>query len=145
MSGLLLLIAAAAVSAADSDDAVKKERKALAGGWAVDVAERDGERILDAEAHKIRLYFGDERVTLKQGEKGKELLYGLGLEGNPRTIELKATDGPYKNQPLHGIYELNGNILKICFPFDPQAARPAEYSAPAGSGRMLLVLKRDKP
>jgi uncharacterized protein (TIGR03067 family) len=132
------------VPTADSDDAVKKEKKALAGGWTVVTAQRDGEAIPDEEARKLRLSFAEERLTLKQGEKTSQLQYRLELDSNPRRIELIAGDGPNKGKPLPAIYELKGDSLKVCLPLSPDVGRPEGFSTASGSGLMLLVLKREK-
>ena len=139
------LLLAFATLGADSDDAVKNERKALAGGWSVVSAERDGLPILDGEARKLRIYFGEERLTLKQGEKGKEMSYVPHPDTKPRSIDLMATDGPFKDKLMPGIYELKGDNLKICYPFKEGATRPTEFSTSKDSGLLLLVLKKEKP
>ena len=43
-----------------------------------------------------------------------------------------------------GIYSLEGDTLKICFPGLPDKPRPTAFAAPKGSATTLLILQRDK-
>jgi uncharacterized protein (TIGR03067 family) len=140
----LFLIVAVALGAADNDEAVKKEKKALAGSWTVMSAQRDGDAIPEDEARKLRLVFTEERVTLKQGEKASLLAYRLNPAASPSEIDLVPSDGPQKGKALPGIYELNGDNLKVCFALKPDANRPERFKAPSDSNTMLLILKREK-
>src|ERR1700719_2706774 len=96
----LLLLVALAIPAADTTDAVKQEKKALAGGWTVVSAERDGESLLEDEVRKMRVSFAEERLTLKQGEKVSHLPYRLDPRSSPHQIELIPNDGPQKGKPV---------------------------------------------
>jgi uncharacterized protein (TIGR03067 family) len=144
MHNPLFLIVVVSVAVADSDEAVKKEKKALAGGWTVVSAQRDGEALPEDEARKLRLVITEERITLKQGEKANQLMYRLNLSARPSEIELVPNDGPQKGKPLSGIYELNGDNLKVCFALKPDAKRPDRFSTRSDSDTMLLILKREK-
>ncbi len=140
----LFLIVAVTLVAADDDDAVKKEKKALAGSWTVTSSQRDGDALPDDEARKLRLSFTEERVTLKQGEKASQLVYHLNPNARPCEIDLVPNDGPQKGKALPGIYEFNGDNLKVCFALKPDATRPGRFSTQAGSDTMLLIMKREK-
>jgi uncharacterized protein (TIGR03067 family) len=145
MHTCLCLLISLALPAADNDEAVKKEKKALAGGWTVMKAERDGEAIPEDEVRKLRLSFGEDRVALKQGEKTNQLRYRIiDPTAKPRSMELIAGDGPQKDKPLVAIYELSGDNLKICMPLKPEVAPPEGFSTSSGSGLMLMILKREK-
>ncbi|GIW83816.1 MAG: hypothetical protein KatS3mg106_329 [Gemmataceae bacterium] len=59
----------------------------------------------------------------------------------PKGIIFEFKDGPLKGQKRHGIYELAGNQLKLCYgPAD--RPRPKEFQAPAGSGYFLETWAR---
>jgi len=59
----------------------------------------------------------------------------------PKGILFEFKDGPLKGQKRHGIYELAGNQLKLCYgPVD--RPRPKEFQAPAGSGYFLETWAR---
>jgi len=61
----------------------------------------------------------------------------------PGTIDLTYLSGPDRGRVALGIYELNGDELRICVPLnDSLADRPTEMNAENGSNRMLYVLRR---
>jgi len=130
--------------AADDADALKAAKKELAGGWTVISAERDGEALPEDDVKKLRLSFAEEKLTLKQGEKVSHLPYFLHLGGDAHQIDVIPNDGPQKGNPVPGIYELKGDTLKICMSLKSEAGVPDGFSAAAGSGRILLILKREK-
>jgi len=76
----------------------------------------------------------DERIHLHTGPTGE-----------PKVIDLKPLYDPFKGQTCPGIYELDGDTLKLCLPNEPLAARPTELKAGAGSRLCLFTLKRSKP
>ena len=69
--------------------------------------------------------------------------YKIDPAANPKAMETTASTGPYKDKPLLGIYELDGDSLKICYAA-PGKDRPTEFNSKAGSGWILTVHKRLK-
>jgi uncharacterized protein (TIGR03067 family) len=62
---------------------------------------------------------------------------------SPKSIMFEFKDGPLKGQKRHGIYELAGNQLKLCYgPADK--AKPTEFKAPVNSGYFLETWARQK-
>jgi uncharacterized protein (TIGR03067 family) len=75
------------------------------------------------------LYFGEE----------KPFTYALDPAKKPKAIDLRAgKDGPVV---LRGIYEVEGDRLKICY---GAGERPDKFAARAGSERAFIKLKRVK-
>jgi uncharacterized protein (TIGR03067 family) len=59
----------------------------------------------------------------------------------PKSIAFEFADGPLKGQKRHGIYELAGNQLKMCYgPGDKP--KPTEFKAPPNSGYFLETWAR---
>jgi uncharacterized protein (TIGR03067 family) len=62
---------------------------------------------------------------------------------NPKTIDA-LPDGPAgKMGPILGIYEIDGDTLKLCFAA-PGMERPKDFTCKAGSGHTLTVWMREK-
>jgi len=61
----------------------------------------------------------------------------------PRTIDFAATEGQGAGKRYVGIYELGEKTRKLCF-VEAGRDRPAEFSAPAGSERILVIFEREK-
>ena len=62
---------------------------------------------------------------------------------SPKAIDVTITEGPSKGAVMLGIYEFDGDTLKVCF--DPEGKkRPTEFKSPAGSQTFYNVHKRAK-
>jgi uncharacterized protein (TIGR03067 family) len=59
----------------------------------------------------------------------------------PKSITFEFKDGPYKGHKRHGIYELAGNQLKLCYG-PTEKPKPTEFKAPANSGYFLETWAR---
>jgi uncharacterized protein (TIGR03067 family) len=60
---------------------------------------------------------------------------------SPKSITFEFPDGPLKGQKRHGIYELAGNQLRLCYgPVDKP--KPTEFKALPGSGYFLETWAR---
>ena len=57
---------------------------------------------------------------------------------------MKFTEGPEKGNTSLGIYQLEGDDLKLCLTITAKD-RPAEFAAKPKSGLGIEVLKREKP
>lgn len=127
------------------EDAIKKERMRYAGAWQVVSAEADGTKLSDEDAKAFRIINeADGKWAIEQS--GKVVARGTS-EIDPtakiRTVDLTQTEGDGKGQKLLGIYELSDDTRKVCFA-QPGGARPTEFSAPSGSGRILALMKKEK-
>jgi len=59
----------------------------------------------------------------------------------PKTIEYVHTAGANKGKTQYGIYEFEGDVLKICAS-TPGTARPSEFESKPGDGKTFTVWKR---
>ena len=78
-------------------------------------------------------------------KSGAELKGDLNLDASkkPKHMDWMHQDGILKDKTWQGIYELNGDELKICYAeADREKARPAEFATAQDSGLLLLKLKR---
>jgi uncharacterized protein (TIGR03067 family) len=95
-------------------------------------------------AKDVRLVIPGDRWTLKemQGDPDKEFAVRLDAGKKPGTIDIVYESGENKRRTSLGIYELDGNTLRVCVgePGDP---RPIEFNG--GGTRTLEVFKREKP
>ena len=63
-------------------------------------------------------------------------------------MDFTPLDGPpnEKGKTGHGLYSLEGDVLKICLPMSPDTdERPTELATKEGGKALLLTLKREKP
>ena len=63
---------------------------------------------------------------------------------HPKGIDLVVTTPGKKTEHYSGIYELNGDILKICFRGSGMP-RPAEFKTTGADMGIMVILERQKP
>ncbi|HEV2947378.1 MAG TPA: TIGR03067 domain-containing protein [Gemmataceae bacterium] len=135
------------LTAADDakQDAIKKDRKKYEGTWRVTSLEINGNKSSDEDAKKITVVNKADGTWILQvdGEKITEGTSEIDPTKNPKTIDFMETEGDNKGKIVLGIYELRDDTRKLCYA-EPGRERPSDFSAPAGSGRVLVEFKREK-
>jgi uncharacterized protein (TIGR03067 family) len=148
---VLSLCAGLALSAA-AEGPASKDLKAMQGDWLVVENKVDGLDFPKDLLKKTKVIFKGDKMTQKPeivNACGKFILGSadgftvsvkLDESKKPKLLDvIVEADG--KKAVAKGIYELRGDDLKICF--NPGGA-PKEFTSKAGSGNILLVLKREK-
>jgi uncharacterized protein (TIGR03067 family) len=92
----------------------------------------------------VQIRDGMFRFTISSGGREEaRLLAKIYLDPAEGAIDLVETDEPDKGGMTSGIYELNGDEMRICLPTaEPFLERPTVISAEPGSHRELLILRR---
>ena len=112
----------------------------LDGKWVIISVERDG-KADDTLKGAVREHKGEKyTMTLKEG---KSFEGSMKVDATAKSIDLIPGDGKYKGKTLLGIYELDGDTLKICFA-EPGKERPKTFVSKADSGIVLAVHKKEK-
>ena len=142
--GLLLAAAVPLATAGDAkDEAIKKDRMKYEGTWQVVSLEVDGNKADEQDAKKITVVNeADGKWRLEVD--GKVIARGtseIDPTKKPKAIDLTETEGDDKGTTALGIYEVGDDERKVCYA-KAGMERPDDFSAPAGSGRILAVLKR---
>jgi uncharacterized protein (TIGR03067 family) len=94
------------------------------------------------DKNEYHLYFKDSKLDAA----GKPVILRLAkadvtLDSATKSITFEFADGPLKGKKSHGIYELAGNQLKMCYgPVDKP--KPTKFESPAGSGYFLETWAR---
>ena len=130
---------------APKTDATKIDKAKLQGVWHIESMEGDGMQIspddlaaVDAEQRRI-LIDGDKWIT-KNGEgKEERRAFQLDAAKAPKTVNVRALDGSFDQL---GIYQLDGDDLKICFCGGEKQERPTEFATKKDSPMILFVYKR---
>jgi uncharacterized protein (TIGR03067 family) len=146
--GVGLLLTEIGFLMADSDakdDAIKKDRKKYEGTWQVVSLEVDGNKTNEEDAKKILVINEVDGKWVIEVE-GKVVERGTSVidpTKKPKTVDLATTEGENSGKTVLGIYEFGDDTRKVCLAQSGKE-RPTEFSAPAGSGHILAVLKRVK-
>jgi uncharacterized protein (TIGR03067 family) len=141
-----LLIGISIPAAADDRlEAIKKDRKKYEGTWRVTSLEINGNKSSEEDAKRITVINKADGTWILQanGEKITEGTSEIEPTKNPKTIDFMESEGKNKGKPLLGIYELGDDTRKLCYA-ELGKERPTDFSAPAGSGRVLVEFKREK-
>jgi uncharacterized protein (TIGR03067 family) len=134
---MLLLVGLLVTAGAVAQDA-KQELQKLKGTWTVVKAERNGQANDEIKDDKLILT-EDGKLTVKAKDRDQEGTFEVNPTKKPKTIDVK----PGSEGIVLGIYELDGDNLKLCFG-RPGNDRPTAFESKPDSGVMLITLKRDK-
>jgi uncharacterized protein (TIGR03067 family) len=127
------------------DDGAKKELKKLQGTWKVTRMEVAGVKMPQtAYEHVTVVIDGDKLAFRDKGKTYEEIECVLDPSKKPREIDLHYVTGLKKGVVEIGIYEIDGDVLKICQSLQTgkKQKRPSEPDSPKGAPQQLMVLKR---
>jgi len=121
------------------------ELKRFQGHWQVDELVEDG-KVIPKEAIKEWLPSGgraeivENAIIFKSPQDGQKhvKVFSINATKYPKGIEISTP----KRKDGWGIYRFDEGRLVICLADPDEAVQPKEFSAEAGSKRMLMVLKR---
>ena len=142
MSALIVLTAALLVTA---EDAAKADLDRLQGTWQMVEMEAEGEAVPAEEIKTRTAVYEGNRLKLCQGDTVRRRgIITLNPGRKPKAMNTWDQDGPYEDQTVPGIYELDGDTLKVCFA-RPGQERPKAFTTKEGTGVLVCVYKRQKP
>lgn len=133
LAAAAILLVASGTALADD-----KEKDKLDGVWMVESLERNGQPAGADVTQNFKLSITGEKLKIERQGNEREGTIKIDSTKKPKEIDITVGDRATK-----GIYELEGDTLKIC-QARPGDDRPTELSAKEGSNQMLMVLKREK-
>lgn len=120
------------------------DRAASAGFWDVVAVEMNGKHVDPEIASMLRIAYREDGswVVLFKGLPVGEGTSQNDPQPSPKTFEMQTLGGT-KTPPrtYTGIYRLEGDTRQLCFVIAGMP-RPDTFTAPRGSGRILVTLKR---
>jgi uncharacterized protein (TIGR03067 family) len=129
-------------------DEAKKETEKLQGKWKIVKFETPPDKQRSAEVlANLHLIFADGKLTTCIDDRlVEETSFKLDPTKNPKWFDTVSTTGSNKGKIAEGIYELDGDNLKICIG-PPGQKRPTEFKVSAEENKQtgLMILKRVKP
>ena len=140
----LILIASSGNARADDKADIEKDLKKFQGAWTFESVEVGGKVDSAADFKDMTVTFEGDQFIVK---KGNEVIQ-VGTEKidpskSPKTVDVTVTEGLSKGAVMLGIYEIDGDMLKVCF--DPEGKkRPTEFKTAPGSQAFFNVHKRVK-
>lgn len=140
---LLLLSPIPAAAADKKDDAIKDAMAKLEGTYTCIMTETDGMKGDADRVKRLKLVVKDKKWTVYFDNKVSTLAtFTIDPTKKSKTIDLTGTMGGDKGVKYLGIYELDGDDLKLCI--GDAKSRPKVFDGKKGSGRQFEVWKRTK-
>ena len=129
---------------ADEKADLEKEVRKFQGTWTFESSVAGGKELPADQLKGLILLFEGEKHTVKKGDEVIQVgTQKLDPSKSPKTIDVTVAEGPNKGTVMLGIYEIDGDRLKVCF--DPQGKkRPTEFKSAPGSENFVNVHKRVK-
>lgn len=129
---------------ADDKADLDKEVKKFQGAWTFESSEAGGKALPAGQLKELVLTFEGDKHTVKKGNEVIQIgTQKLDPSKSPKTIDVTMTEGPSKGAVMLGIYEFNGDTLKVCFDSGGKK-RPTEFKSAPGSETFVNVHKRVK-
>jgi uncharacterized protein (TIGR03067 family) len=129
---------------ADDKSAVDKELQKFQGRWTFESVQAGGVQESADNFKDMMLMFEGAKHTIKKGNEVIQAgMQKIDPSKSPKTIDVTITEGPSKGVVMLGIYEIDGDTLKVCFDMVGKK-RPTEFKSTPGSPTFLNVHKRIK-
>ena len=126
-------------------ESIRKDKAALQGVWKVTASASKGEKVPADDLKDLALLFRGDAIHIREGGKTAEnFAFTLDPSKKIKEIDLTLKVGPQKGRVDRGIYQLDGDTLRICIQSNKDAPRPSEFRSPVGSDLWLVVLQRTK-
>jgi uncharacterized protein (TIGR03067 family) len=137
-----LVVSGGSGTRADEKADVAKELKKFHGVWTFESVEAGGKKTPAEELKGLTVTFAGDKYTVKKGDEVIQVgIQKLDPSRSPKAIDVTVTEGLRKGAVMLGIYEIDGDTLKVCFDEEGKK-RPTEFKSPAGSETFVNVHRR---
>jgi uncharacterized protein (TIGR03067 family) len=120
--------------------AADKDEDKMQGTWTFVSAEKGGEKAPEDEIKKLKVTIKGNELIIGDGKRDEKATFKLDSSKKPKALDVTP---PRDDKPVLGIYELDGDNLKMCWR-KGGGERPTKFASEPKSDLMLLVLKREK-
>jgi len=144
MKSLLYLCLVPAVSLAAFAAATPDDTQALQGLWLPVKAELAGQPFPDAilKTISLRLFDRGKYEVMAAGKPDRGTCV-LDSTAKPKGMIITGTDGVNARKTYPAIYEIDGDVLRICYDLSG-AKRPTEFTTTPGTQLYLVTYNRKK-
>jgi uncharacterized protein (TIGR03067 family) len=128
---------------AEAPDAAKKELERLQGTWVMAALEVNG---MDVGVQKVQgagLTIKGDRYRVKTKGMDHECVLRLDPKKKPPAIDMIFTEPDGREKVCKGIYELDGDKLRICRGLGADQDRPNQLATWPGTNYFVVTWKRE--
>lgn len=127
------------------DAATSAELAKLKGVWRVVFVEANGEAVPRDRFEAIDVVIEGDRHTVRRGDQVlvHDVTFRIDPTANPRTTTDTLHGGENEGKQIHGIYQLDGDVLMSCTGGIDQD-RPKTFETKPESGHTFRILRRIK-
>jgi len=137
---LIIVAVALAITPATQAESKEEGLAKLQGKWRVERIEENGVAEPDEEAKRFVLVFKENRINVELRGQVEHTDFQIDPTKSPKEIDMIPQYGDDKGKKFRGIYEIDGDTLRICA--TPLAERPKKIVSEQGT--LILILKRAK-
>src|SRR5262245_10805045 len=123
-------------------DASDKELAKLEGNWKLAAMEVDGKDVPSEKLTSATLTIRGNKYSVQSGKAKHEVEFKLDPSKSPKEIDMQFLDGPNKDRVGRGIYQIDGDKLRICRSLDPQDERPNDFKTAGQVNYFVMVWQR---
>ena len=114
------------------------------GTWLPSMAEFGGKILDDVWRNHHKLEVKDGKYEVTSGKILDQSTFKLNPAAKPKELDITGIEGPNKGKTFLGIYERDGDTLRICYDLGGKD-RPTEFKTKEGTQLFLVTYKRKKP
>ncbi len=118
-----------------------EQLRALEGTWAFETLEVEGQTMPASILASSRILMDGDRFRTESPEANYEGIFNINVEAEPHEIDIEFVEGPEAGNWNYGIFQLEGDELRICLDMSGKS-RPKAFAAPKGSGHACESLRR---
>jgi len=130
------------ILAGAGQDAGKKELDKIQGEWTIHSLEVNGADVPVEKLDGTTLTVKGDSYVVKVKDRTFTCQVTLRPDRDPRELDILYLDGDKKDQTGKGIYQIDGEKLKICRGLNPDQDRPRDFATLAGTGVFCVVWKK---
>jgi len=138
----VMVVGSLLATGAAGQDKGKTDKDKIQGKWLPVSLEKGGIKAPEEEYKKVKLAFTGDKITVVEDAREMAVTFKLDPAKKPKQIDVTESRNG-KDEVHEGIYELDGDKLKICFAH-AQDPRPRDFVSQAGTSQTLIVLTREK-
>jgi uncharacterized protein (TIGR03067 family) len=125
-------------------DEAKRELSRMQGTWTMEALEVNGEEVPAKKLMGTTLTIKGDKYVVKVKDNSYETTIKLDPSKDPKHIDTYFPNGTELPKLSKGVYELDGDTLKICRHQTPGEDRPAQIGSWANTNLFVVTWKRKK-